>query len=186
MKTKSILCHLSVGGLLMLQLTLGFSPVTAQGAAEPGVIDRSKAAVQEATTAVEGAAKTAKESVQDAGRSVGNSFENLWRRVSESRLKNRTRDEIVAWAIMGVLVGAVAGMLTTLKTTGLGKLGRLLLGLAGAFIGGMIVHVGRIDFGLGPVLIRYEELLFSLVGAVVLVIGARFFRSGAKKKPAQK
>jgi uncharacterized membrane protein YeaQ/YmgE (transglycosylase-associated protein family) len=106
--------------------------------------------------------------------------------VSESRLKNRTRDEIVAWAIMGVLVGAVAGMLTTLKTTGLGKVGRLLLGLAGAFMGGMIVHAGRIDFGLGPVLIRYEELLFSLAGAVVLIIVARFFRSGAKKKSAPK
>ncbi|MCC6821612.1 MAG: GlsB/YeaQ/YmgE family stress response membrane protein, partial [Verrucomicrobia subdivision 3 bacterium] len=126
------------------------------------------------------------ESVQDAGRAVGNSFENLWRRVSETRLKNRTRDEIVAWVIMGVLVGAVAGLFTSLKTTGLGKVGRLLLGLAGAFIGGMIVHVGRIDFGLGPVLIRYEELLFSLAGAVLLIIGARFFRFGAKKKPVSK
>lgn len=77
-------------------------------------------------------------------------------------------------------------MLTSLKTTGLGKLGRLLLGLTGAFVGGMAVHVGRIDFGMGPVLIRYEELLFSLVGAVLLIIGARFFRSGAKKKPVQK
>ena len=105
---------------------------------------------------------------------------------NRSRLKNRTRDEIVAWVIMGVLVGAVAGMMTTLKTTGLGKLGRLMLGLVGAFIGGMIVHVGRIDFGLGPVLIRYEELLFSLVGAVLLVIVARLLRSGAKKKPVQK
>ena len=186
MKTKSILCHLPLGGLLILQLTLGFFPVTVRGADEPGVIDRSKAAVKDATTAVEGAAKDAAASVQDASRAVGHSFEDLWRRVSESRLKNRTRDEIVAWVIMGVLVGAVAGMLTSLKTSGLGKLGRLLLGLAGALIGGMIVHVGRIDFGLGPVLIRYEELLFSLVGAVVLILGARFFRSGAKKKPAQK
>ncbi len=158
----------------------------ARGADEPGVVDRSKAAVKDAATAVQGAAKDAAASVQDASRAVGDSFEDLWRRVSESRLKNRTRDEIVAWVIMGVLVGAVAGMMTTPKTSGLGKLGRLLLGLTGALIGGMIVHVGRIDFGLGPVLIRYEELLFSLVGGVVLIVGARFFRFGAKQKPDTK
>ena len=185
MKTKPILRHLSVGGLLILQLTLGFFPVAVRGADESGVIDRSKAAVKDATTAVGGAARDVKESVQDASRAVGKSFEDLWRRVDEGRLKNRTRDEIVAWVIMGVLVGALAGMLPTLKTSGLGKFGRLLLGLTGALIGGMIVHVGRIDFGLGPVLIRYEELLFSLVGAVGLIIVARLFRFGGKKKPAQ-
>ena len=156
------------------------------GADESGVIDRSKAAVKDATTAVEGVAKSAKESVQDAGRAVGSSFENLWRQVSENRLQNRTRDEIVAWVIMGVLVGAVAGMFTSLKTSGLGKLGRLLLGLTGAFLGGMAVHVGHIDFGLGPVLIRYEELLFALGGAIVLIILARLLRSGASKKSAAK
>jgi uncharacterized membrane protein YeaQ/YmgE (transglycosylase-associated protein family) len=193
MKTKSILRHLSVGVIFVLQLNLVLLSVSLQAAEEPGVVDRTKAVVEDtktkvkdATVAVEGAAKEVKESVQDASRAVGNSFENLWRRVSESRLQNRTRDEIVAWAIMGVLVGAVAGMMTTLKTSGLGKLGRLMLGLAGAFVGGMVVHVGRIDFGLGPVLIRYEELLFSLVGAVLLVIVARLFRSGAKKNSGGK
>lgn len=168
------------GGLVLL--FTGFIDGTAFGADEPGVTERAKTTVKEATAAVEDAAKDVKESVQDASRSVGKTFEDLWRRVDQSRLQNRTRDEIVAWAIMGVLVGAVAGMMTNLKTSGLGKLGRLLLGLAGAFIGGLVVHAGRIDFGLGPVLIRYEELLFSFVGAIVLIVVARLLRSGAKKK----
>jgi len=121
--------------------------------------------------------------VQEASRGVKKSFDDLWRRVDEARLKNRTRDELVAWVIMGALVGALAGLFASLKTTVLGKLGRLSLGLAGAFIGGVIVHVGRIDFGLGPVLIRYEELLFSLVGAAVLLIAWWLIRSiGSKKK----
>jgi uncharacterized membrane protein YeaQ/YmgE (transglycosylase-associated protein family) len=193
MKSRSILRHLSVSAIFVLQLNLALLSVSLRAAEEPGVVDRTKAVVEDtktkvkdATLAVEGAAKEVKDSVQDASRAVGSSFENLWRRVSDSRLQKRTRDEIVAWAIMGVLVGAVAGMMTTLKTSGLGKVGRLMLGLAGAFVGGMIVHVGRIDFGLGPVLIRYEELLFSLVGAVLLVIVARLFRSGAKKKSSGK
>lgn len=185
-KTKSSFRRFLFGGLFLLQLTLGCFPVAVRGADEPGVIDRSKAAVKDAAAAAEKAAKDAKDSMQQASRTVGKSFENLWRRVSDSRLKNRTRDEMIAWAIMGILVGAVAGMMSPLKTSGLGKLGRLLPGLAGAFIGGMIVHFGRIDFGLGPVLIRYEELLFSLVGAVVILVVARLFRSRAKKKPAPK
>ena len=152
---------------------------SACGADEPSVTERTKETVKEATAAVEGA-------VQDAGRSVSDSFEKVWRSVDQSRLKNRKPDEIVAWVIMGVLVGAVAGMMTSFKPTGLGKLGRLLLGLAGAFLGGIILHLTKVDFGMGPVLIRYEELLFSLAGAIVLIVAARLLRSGAKKKPVAK
>ena len=87
---------------------------------------------------------------------------------------------------MGALVGGVAGSLTRLKPTGAGHLGRLFLGLAGAFLGGIVVHVGNFNFGWGPVLIRYEELFFSLVGAILLVALGRIVRSRMKKKaPAQ-
>ena len=172
MNTNSILRQLAVSGPILLCLNLLFFPTAVRAAEEPGVTERTKAVVEDtkqkakdATTAVEGAVKDAKEAVTDATRSAGEKFQELWRRVDESRLKNRTRDEIVAWVIMGVLVGAVAGMMTSLKTTGLGKLGRLLLGLAGAFLGGVVVHVANVDFGMGPVLIRYEELLFSFGGA---------------------
>lgn len=182
MKNKSFLQCLTVCGLLGLQANLAFVPITARAADAPTVTERAKETVKDATAAVEGAAKDAKESVQDAGRAVEKSFEDVWRRVDKSRLANRNRDEIVAWVIMGVLAGAVAGMFTSLKTSGLGKQGRLLLGLAGAFVGGMIVHLAHIDFGLGPVLISYEELLFSLVGAILLIVLARLFRSGSRQK----
>jgi uncharacterized membrane protein YeaQ/YmgE (transglycosylase-associated protein family) len=171
---------LSFCGLLILQLNLDLRPTAAQAAEEAGVTERTKAAVEDAkdkikdsTAAVQEAAKDAKETVQDAGRTVGKSFEDLWQRADANRLKNRKPDEIVAWVIMGILVGAVAGLMAPLGTAGLGKLGRLLLGLAGAFVGGMIVNVGRIDFGMGPVLIRYEELLFSMLGAIALILVAR-------------
>jgi uncharacterized membrane protein YeaQ/YmgE (transglycosylase-associated protein family) len=124
--------------------------------------------------------------VRDVGRSAEKTLEDLWKSIDEQRLKNRTPDQIVAWVIMGVLVGALAGMATSLKTTGLGKAGRLLLGLAGAFIGGIVAHVTRIDFGWGPVLIRYEDLLFSLVGALLLIVIGRFLRSRSKKQPGSK
>jgi len=173
MKTKSILARLTVCGFLLLQLNLVVVPATVRAA--DGVVDQTKAVVEDAADAV-----------KDAGRSAADSFKSLWSRVDESRLTNRTRDEIVAWVIMGILVGAVAGMFTSLKTSGAGRLGRLLLGLAGALLGGMVVHVVRIDFGWGPVLVRYEELLFSLIGAMFLIIMARLIRSSATKKSAAK
>lgn len=193
MKTKSILRHLTVCGFFLLHLNLVLVPTTVRGADDPKVVDRTKAAAQDAqekvkdaTTAVTDAVKDATESVQDAGRSAADSFKSLWSRVSDSRLKNRTRDEIVAWVIMGVLVGSVAGMFTSLKASGAGKVVRLLVGLAGAMLGGMAVHVARIDFGWGPVLIRYEELLFSLAGAVLLIIAVRLIRWRTKKALVEK
>ena len=155
--------------LVLLLAALLSQPLFAADTAGP--TEKAREAVQETSAAVE-----------KAGAAAADTAKSLWQRVDEARLKNRTPDELVAWVIMGALVGAVAGMMTTLKSTGMGKFGRLLLGLAGAFLGGIIVHVGQFDFGWGPVLIRYEELLFSLLGAILLIVLGRFIRSRMKKK----
>jgi uncharacterized membrane protein YeaQ/YmgE (transglycosylase-associated protein family) len=172
MKTQSILRHLAVGIFFFAHFIV--VPINLQASGE-GVVDKTKEAAMAMTVAVE-----------DAGRSAADGFKDLWSRLDESSLTNRTRDEIVAWVIMGVLVGAVAGIFTSLKTSGAGRLGRLVLGLTGALLGGTVVHVARFDFGWGPVLVRYEELLFSLAGAVFLIILARMIRSSAVKKSAAK
>ena len=140
--------------------------------ADTSVADKANEAAKETTAAV-----------QDAGRAVAADAENLWKRIDSARLKNRTPDEIVAWVIMGLLVGAVAGMVTSLKPTGMGQLGRILIGLAGAFLGGIVVRLTNLNFGWGPVLIRYEELFFSLLGAIILVLLARLISSRSKLKP---
>ena len=167
------LCALVV---LVLGITLRLP-----AADEPGLTERAKETAKETEKAVHGAVKDAKIAVEDARRDAGHSFENLWRRMDEGRLKNRSRDEIVAWVIMGVLVGAVAGMLTRLKPTGMGLVGRLLLGLGGACLGGIVGHLSKVDFGMGPVMIRYEELLFSFVGAILLNVVVRMIGSRSKK-----
>jgi uncharacterized membrane protein YeaQ/YmgE (transglycosylase-associated protein family) len=156
------------GTLILILTFLAGQP--AAGADESGLGDKTKAAAHESTAAVEA-----------AGRSVAADADQLWQRIDAARLKNRTPDEIVAWVIMGVLVGAVAGMMTSRKLTGFGKLRLLLLGLAGSFIGGMVVRVTHLDFGWGPVLIRYEELAFSFLGALLLFVLARLVRARAQK-----
>ena len=166
-RTSSLFCHIAA-----LVAVLGcFAALPLIAADEPGLGDKAKDAVRETSAAL-----------TEAGNSATDGAKDLWRRIDAARLKNRTTDELIAWIIMGVLAGAVAGMMTTFKATGSGKAGRFFLGLAGAFLGGIVVHVGRFDFGWGVALIRYEELLFSLLGAVLLIVLGRFIRSRMKKK----
>lgn len=155
--------------LMALAAGLLLQPVFA--ASEAGMGDAAKEVVRETTAEVE-----------QAGQAAAETARTLWQRIDEARLKNRTPDELVAWIIMGILVGAVAGMMTPLKPSGAGKLGRLFLGLAGAFIGGIVAHVGQFDFGWGPVLIRYEELFFSLFGAILIVVVGRWIHARTAKK----
>lgn len=139
-----------------------------RAADEPGLAQKAEDAARQKTS----------EAVEKA--------KDFWQQIDAARLKNRTPDQIVAWVIMGVLVASVVGMMTSLKPTGAGLIGRLLLGLAGAFLGSVAIRIRDVDFGWGPVLIRYEELLFSFVGALVLVLLPRIIRWKFKKAAFKK
>jgi hypothetical protein len=123
------------------------------------------------------AASETKEKIQDAGKTAANKLEQLWQRIDEQRLKNRTPDEVVAWLIMGLLVGSILG-----RAAGLRSWTAFAFGLIGAFLGGILVHLTQFNLGLGPVLIRYEDLLFSLGGGVLVLLVARRFMSRKPKK----
>lgn len=110
-------------------------------------------------------AAAATQAVTDAGQTALTGIETVWKRIDERRLKNRTPDELVGWALMGLLV---AGLLYRFTRGTQGK--AIILGLVGAFLGGIVANVFQINLGLGPVLIRYEDLLCSLIGGVVLLI----------------
>jgi uncharacterized membrane protein YeaQ/YmgE (transglycosylase-associated protein family) len=145
----------------------------------PGDAQETTPPVGERITA---AADQAKASVQEAGTAAVNKIDQIWRRIDERRLVHRTPDELVAWAIMGLLVGACAGLFSVLRTGALQRLSALALGLVGAFIGGIVAHVAQLDFGLGPVLIRYEDLLLSLVGGLLLILVVRFLKARRRGK----
>src|SRR4030095_2035810 len=90
---------------LALLCTLGLAcllPATTAKAESVG--QRVDSATQSAKTAVEAARKTAKAAVEDAGKTALSRIEQLWAKIDAARLKNRTRDQVVAWAIMGLLV----------------------------------------------------------------------------------
>lgn len=144
------------------------------------------AADKSLTDSVEKAAKDATKSVEEAGKTAADKIEQLWHSIEGQRIKNRTRDEIVAWVIMGILVGGLAGTFSAYGASGMGRFINLVFGLIGAFIGGVLAAMTQLDFGWGPVLIRYEELLLSFVGAAVIVLLARWMRNRSGKKTAEK
>jgi uncharacterized membrane protein YeaQ/YmgE (transglycosylase-associated protein family) len=115
------------------------------------------------------ATNQAKEFIQEHGQAAVESVQTLWQRIDEKRLKNRTADEVVAMVIMGMLVG---GLLYRFGKRG--PVMSVIFGLIGAFIGGIVANVTQVNLGLGPILITYEDLLFSLLGAVLMICGARW------------
>ena len=123
---------------------------------------------------VSSATDQAKETIQDASQAAMDQIDGLWRSIDERRLKNRTRDEIVAWIVMGLLAG---GLLS--RVSGFRPVAAFVFGLIGAFLGGLIVHLTKFDLGLGPIFIRYEDLIFALLGAIVVAVVAKL----ATKKP---
>jgi len=124
------------------------------------------------------AATEATQAIQDTGQAALNNVELLWQRIDEKRLKNRTPDELVAWALMGLLVGGLIYRLTKM-----GQGATILLGLVGAFLGGIVANVLQFSLGLGPVLIRYEDLICSFVGGFALLYGWHWYKKRIAAKP---
>jgi uncharacterized membrane protein YeaQ/YmgE (transglycosylase-associated protein family) len=136
----------------------------------------SARAADSVTEKVTTATAEAEKKVQEASKTAQSHWEELWRRIDEQRLKNRTPDQIVAWIIMGLLVSSLIHEFSKLN-----RFATLLLGLAGSFIGGMIANISGLNLGLGPVLIRYEDLIASLAGGLLLLLAARWISSRRTK-----
>ena len=133
-------------------------------------------------SATKQATKQATETVSKSAQEVAEGMTTLQERVSDSRLVNRSSDDVVAFVLMGILVASASGMFSKIGCSLLGMLGRIGLGLVGAYIGSMLVRVAQIDFDWSEVIMSYEELLFSLLGAVAVVGSARFIRWKMEQK----
>jgi uncharacterized membrane protein YeaQ/YmgE (transglycosylase-associated protein family) len=70
---------------------------------------------------------------------------------------------IVAWLVIGLLAGWLAGVI--MPGRGFGLIGDLIIGLVGAFIGGLILNLLVPDATFG----FWGSLLVALIGACILV-----------------
>lgn len=77
-----------------------------------------------------------------------------------------------------VLIGLVAGWLAGLivQGTGLGLIGDILLGIAGAFIGSWVLPKVGIHLGVGVI----NAIINATIGAILLLLVVKLLRGGRR------
>jgi uncharacterized membrane protein YeaQ/YmgE (transglycosylase-associated protein family) len=90
--------------------------------------------------------------------------------------------QIVVWIIVGGFAGTLAGRVATLKKEGLGRWMNFLVGVIGAFIGGEVFKLFRIDFGLGDLKVTFEDLIAAFLGSLVVIFVWRIIANIRSKK----
>lgn len=83
---------------------------------------------------------------------------------------------IVAWIIVGLIAGWLAGLV--MKGGGYGVVGDIVLGIIGGIVGGWL---GSTYFGLGVSGINLESILVSAAGAVIVVFVSRLLMRGRSR-----
>jgi uncharacterized membrane protein YeaQ/YmgE (transglycosylase-associated protein family) len=77
---------------------------------------------------------------------------------------------LIAWIVIGVVAGWLAGMLV--KGGGFGLIGDIVVGVIGAFIGGWLAGVLHIHIGSGMI----SSIITATVGAILLIVILRMVR----------
>lgn len=81
-----------------------------------------------------------------------------------------TISELIVWLIVGGFAGSVTGALLKRKKEGYGRLRNLLVGMAGAAIGGALFNLFKIDLKLSDLKVTGEDLVSALLGSFLLML----------------
>ena len=85
---------------------------------------------------------------------------------------------ILAWIVIGVIAGALAGR--AMRGAGFGLFRDAVVGLAGAVVGGILIHAFTRQGHTSPSFL--VELVVAFGGAVVLLATSRFLTGGAFRR----
>ena len=73
-------------------------------------------------------------------------------------------------------------MILARKKDGFGKLANFGLGMIGAVIGDVMVRLFRIDFGLGKIVLRFEDLVAAFISSLIFFAARHFYKKKKEKK----
>lgn len=86
-----------------------------------------------------------------------------------------SNESIVVILFVGLIAGWLAGKIV--RGTGFGIIGDILVGIAGALIASLLFPRLGIHLGSGLV----SEIIYSAIGAIILLLVVRLLRGGGKK-----
>ncbi len=76
--------------------------------------------------------------------------------------------QIFVWIIIGGLAGAIAGMIVKCRKRGFGIITNILIGLVGAFIGGILFDLLDINIA-GDIAFTANDLISAIIGSLILL-----------------
>ena len=85
-------------------------------------------------------------------------------------------DQLIVWIVVGLIGGGLAGSLVTWERSGFGLLRNLVLGLAGAVIGGLLFRLFNILPALNKVAVSLRDIVAAVVGSLIVLIALWLFR----------
>lgn len=91
--------------------------------------------------------------------------------------------DIIAWIIMGALVGWIASMIMGTNARQ-GGLANIVVGIVGAFIGGFVMHLFDKSGANAADAFSWRSFFVALLGAVILLFILRLFNRGNHGNPA--
>ena len=84
---------------------------------------------------------------------------------------------IIAWIVMGLIAGAVAKLILPGKQGG-GWIITIILGIVGAFIGGLL---GNVIWGLDISGFNFQTFITAVVGAIIVLLIYGFATKGSRR-----
>jgi uncharacterized membrane protein YeaQ/YmgE (transglycosylase-associated protein family) len=80
-----------------------------------------------------------------------------------------TFDQLIVWIIVGLIGGSLAGLIVKRDREGFGTVRNLGLGLAGAFVGGLLFRLLGLFPGLDSVSISLRDVVAAFVGSLIVL-----------------
>lgn len=79
-------------------------------------------------------------------------------------------DHLIVWIIVGLIGGALAGLVMTWERRGFGVYKNLGLGLAGAIVGGVLFQSFKLFEGLDSIAISLRDVVAAFVGSLIVLL----------------
>jgi uncharacterized membrane protein YeaQ/YmgE (transglycosylase-associated protein family) len=85
-------------------------------------------------------------------------------------------DQLIVWAVIGLLGGSVASLVVTWKRAGFGRWRNFGLGLIGALVGGLIFRIFGLFPGLDRISISLRDIVAAVVGSLIVLLAYWFWK----------